>query len=76
MDLRGWCDYTAHSLAAVEAAAQCVQELDSEAVVSIVTHPDGYPDVRVALPDLGDGESRLGNPESAGVEQPIDPLRR
>jgi hypothetical protein len=63
-------------LAAVEAAARCVGELDSEAVVSIVTHPDGYPDLRVVLPELGDGESRLGNPESACVEQHIDPLRR
>lgn len=63
-------------LAAVEAAARCVEELDSEAVVSIVTHPDGYPDLRVTLPDLGDGESRQGNPESDCVEQHIDPLRR
>ena len=63
-------------LAAVEAAARCIEELDSEAVVSIVTHPDGYPDLRVTLPDLGDGESRPGNPESACVEQHIDPLRR
>ena len=63
-------------LAAVEAAARCVEELDSEAVVSIVTHPDGYPDLRVVLPDLGDGESRSGNPEGACVEQHIDPLRR
>ncbi len=63
-------------LVAVEAAAQCIEGLDSEAVVSIVTHPDGYPDLRVTLPDLGDGESRPGNPESACVEQHIDPLRR
>lgn len=70
-------DYSeADYLAAVDAAARCVEELDPEAVVSIVTHPDGHPDLRVTLPDLGDGESRQGNSESLCVEQHIDPLRR
>jgi hypothetical protein len=63
-------------LAAVEAAAECVKSIDPEATVSIVAHPDGYPDLRVSPPDLGDGESRQTNPESVCVEQHIDPLRR
>ena len=63
-------------LAAIEAAARCIDDLDNEAVASIATGPGGYPELRVALPDLGDGESRPGNPEAACIERHIDPLRR
>lgn len=62
-------------LAAVEAAARCVEELDPEAAVRIVTHPDGYPDLDVTLPELGDGESRQDF-TSTCIERHIDPLRR
>lgn len=62
--------------AAVEAAAQCIESIEPEAIVSIVAHPEGYPDLRVSLPELGDGESRQTNPESVCVEQHIFPLRR
>lgn len=62
-------------LAAVEAAARCIEERDGEATVTIVTHPDGYPDLDVTLPDLGDGESRQDF-TSTCIEEHIDPLRR
>jgi len=62
-------------LAAVEATAQCVKNMEPEATVSIVTNQDGHPDLRVNLPELGDGESQQINPETVCVEQHIDPLR-
>ncbi len=61
-----------HFLAAVEAAAECIESIDPEAIGRIVAHPDGYPDLRVSLPELGDGESWRTNPESVCVEQHID----
>ncbi len=62
-------------LSAVEAAAQCIEDMDRQATVSIVTNQGGNPDLRVDLPELGDGESRQINPETVCVEQHIDPLR-
>jgi hypothetical protein len=67
----------AEYLNAVEAAAQCVEELDPDAVVTITTHPDGYPDLHVDTPDLGDGERRIGEPAFVTCnERHVVPLSR
>lgn len=63
--------------AAVASAAQCVEELDPEATVEIVTHRDGYPELNVTLPELGDGEDDSGRDmTSVCIERHIEPLRR
>lgn len=65
----------AEYLAAVEAAGMCVQEASPGAVVTIETHPDGYPDLSVEWPDLGDGERSTKNSFSDCNDQHVEPLR-
>jgi hypothetical protein len=60
---------------AVESAAHCIEELEPDAIVRIVTHPDGHPDLDATLPDLGDGESRQDMVPLC-IERHVEPLRR
>lgn len=66
----------AEYLAAIEAAAACVEKAEPDATVTTATHPDGYPILSVEWPDLGDGQSRSEAGAFACIEQHIDPLRR
>ena len=66
----------AEYLAAVEAAGRCVQVASPDAVITITTHPDGYPDLSVEWPDLDDGEQSDGNSFSDCNDQYVEPLRR
>ena len=70
-------EYTADAyLAAVEAAGRCVQESSPDAVVTITSHPDGYPDLSVEWPDLDDGEQAGRDSFSDCNNQYVEPLRR
>ncbi len=62
-------------LAAVKDAAACVEELEPQARVEIVTNESGKPDLDVSMPDLGDGESSTG-PDASVIcaERHIEPL--
>jgi hypothetical protein len=64
----------AEYLAALEAAALCVEALESEATVTVTTAEDGYPFLDVELPDLADGQSGF-DPSVGCIEQHVDPLR-
>jgi hypothetical protein len=63
-------------LAAVEAAGRCVQEASPDAVVTITTHPDGYPDLSVEWSDLGDGEQSTRDSFPDCNNRYVEPLRR
>lgn len=63
-------------LAAVEAAGTCVQEASPDAVVTITTHSDGYPNLDVEWPDLDDGEQSTRNSFSDRNDAHVEPLRR
>ena len=54
----------AEYLAAVEATAQCVEEFDPDAVVTITTHPDGYPDLHVDTLTLVTGNAKSASQHS------------
>jgi len=60
-------------LAALDAAAQCVEAAESEATVTVMTNEDGWPILDVELPDLADGQSGH-DPSVSCVEQHVDPL--
>ena len=62
--------------AAVEAAGRCVEEASPDAVVTITTHPDGYPDLTVEWPDLGNGEQSTRDSFSDCNNEYVEPLRR
>ncbi len=66
----------AEYLAAVEAAGRCVQEASPDAVITIKTHPDGYPDLSVEWPDVADGDQSVRNSFSDCNDQYVEPLRR
>ena len=66
----------AEYLAAVEAAGRCVQESSPDAVVTIASHSDGYPDLSVEWPDLGDGERSSRDPFPDCNNEYVEPLRR
>jgi len=63
-------------LAAVEASGRCVQEASPDAVVTITTHLDGYPDLSVDWPDLDDSERSIMNSFPDCNDQYVQSLRR
>ncbi len=66
----------AEYIAAIEAAAACVEKAEPDASATISTHPDGYPILSVDWPDLGDGQSRSEAGAFACIEEHIEPLQR
>ena len=67
----------AEYVAALEAARDCITKLEPDTVVTIGTHPDGYPYLDVDASDLGDGEQQIGAPASSVcTDNHVEPLTR
>lgn len=67
----------AEYLAALEAARDCIIESEPDTVVTIGTHPNGYPELDIEAPDLGNGEQQIGVPASVTcIETHVAPLTR